>query len=632
LYRTVLTLYRHELLCIVRDRRTVFLVLLLPLFLTPFVVYISTRAHAAQSEASKQHVFRYAVDPAAADLLHQVEQQATLRMQAVPSNDPRRDLQRGRLDFYVRQVPGSVPRVALFYRGNDPLAPVVSEEIKGGLEAVRQKRRMALLPALPTPVPVVEVNVATAEETAGSHVGPLLTVIVVLLTLSGAASAAGDVVSGERERGTLETLFTTAVRREDIVVAKLMAVVTISLAAAVANVGGIGLGLGLHLVSLPAEVAASLSTLRCVELLFWYLPVVLLAAGLQLLVSARAPSFKAAQFYFQPILLGGLVLSLAGLLPALTLRSAIVLLPIAGLSVGARELMSGHADTVSLGLAWLVNLGAGVLAVQACLHIMMAEDFLLPVSDEPAALLAPQVRLRRHMVRWLAFFWVLIFLAGQSTDIKASVLFNMAVCLGGSLYIVHRYRLDRGAVLALRPVHAGVFLAVLVGAPAGAVVASDVFDLVSHVLPIPPGYLEAFAKMGGNDVPWWQLLIGIAVLPGVCEEVLFRGLAVYAWQTRLRPAWLCVAVGAAFAFFHFDIYRMAPVFLLGVILTGVRIMSGSLFPGMLWHMVNNSLALSATAFDHPPAWAHVAAPLVLGAALLVIRGLGSRQKISQGVR
>ena len=55
-----------------------------------------------------------------------------------------------------------------------------------------------------------------------------------------------------------------------------------------------------------------------------------------------------------------LVPALAAFLPGLELRSPVVLVPIAGVAVGVKEILIGAGDPPMLLLTWLVNAGAAV--------------------------------------------------------------------------------------------------------------------------------------------------------------------------------------------------------------------------------------------------------------------------------
>ena len=76
---------------------------------------------------------------------------------------------------------------------------------------------------------VEESNMATSGQVTGSAVGRFITLFLVMMMFTGGAVAAMDIIAGEKERGTLETLLTTAAGRGDIAAAKQLAITSVAL-------------------------------------------------------------------------------------------------------------------------------------------------------------------------------------------------------------------------------------------------------------------------------------------------------------------------------------------------------------------------------------------------------------------
>lgn len=90
--------------------------------------------------------------------------------------------------------------------------------------------------------------------------------------------------------------------------------------------------------------------------------------------------------------------------------------------------------------------------------------------------------------------------------------------------------------------------------------------------------------------PWWALWPFIALLPGLAEELFFRGLV----QRPLGFGWSAVLVsGLFFAFFHIDPHHVAGVIPLGIWLAWTAARSGSTVTTMAAHVVNNTAALAS---------------------------------------
>jgi membrane protease YdiL (CAAX protease family) len=94
------------------------------------------------------------------------------------------------------------------------------------------------------------------------------------------------------------------------------------------------------------------------------------------------------------------------------------------------------------------------------------------------------------------------------------------------------------------------------------------------------------------DAGWSRtlLVLVVSVLPPICEELAFRAGLQSALLFR-RPPWLAIGLSAlAFAAFHLDPVRFGGVLLLGLFYGWLAWRTGSAFPSMVAHAVNNSTA------------------------------------------
>ncbi len=81
-------------------------------------------------------------------------------------------------------------------------------------------------------------------------------------------------------------------------------------------------------------------------------------------------------------------------------------------------------------------------------------------------------------------------------------------------------------------------------------------------------------------------VICMAIVPAICEELLFRGFllsSVRKWKPWAAVLFTGVLFGAA----HLDIFRFFPTALLGIFLAYIDLKTGSIFLGMLFHFFNN---------------------------------------------
>lgn len=131
---------------------------------------------------------------------------------------------------------------------------------------------------------------------------------------------------------------------------------------------------------------------------------------------------------------------------------------------------------------------------------------------------------------------------------------------------------------------------------------------------------ELVARDGGE---FFLLLALAAVTPAICEELLFRGLLLRTLLRRHSPALAIGASASTFALLHWTpeaAARVAPTFVLGLLLGWVVWRSRSLWMGMLVHGVYNATLLAAAAWSLGPGLARPEAPptavLLVGIAML----------------
>jgi membrane protease YdiL (CAAX protease family) len=108
----------------------------------------------------------------------------------------------------------------------------------------------------------------------------------------------------------------------------------------------------------------------------------------------------------------------------------------------------------------------------------------------------------------------------------------------------------------------------------------------------------------------------IAVLPGLCEELVVRGVLL---PSLTRPLGTLGAIGSSaflFAAMHLDPYRFLFTFTVGFVLGLLRLRTGSLGPPILAHVTLNALTFALAPLVDDPAQPYTPQP-ALGLACLV---------------
>lgn len=87
-----------------------------------------------------------------------------------------------------------------------------------------------------------------------------------------------------------------------------------------------------------------------------------------------------------------------------------------------------------------------------------------------------------------------------------------------------------------------------------------------------------------------QSILLVGIIPGVCEELLFRGGLMSAWEARGRKTALLLST-VLFALLHGTIAGLPTQLIMGFVLGYILILSDSLFVSMTYHITHNSFTL-----------------------------------------
>ena len=350
-----LALARRDLLEFIRDRRTLFVTLLLPMAMYPIlalssalgvrtalsdidsrtaptnlVVVLSGSPWDAQAFAA-----RVGGLPTPEEGRAKLDWPASVSFGFGSAEDARTAVEAGHADLWI-DVPERVLEdldgsgtISIEARGSDTkvLPPRVRDQftavMRGLADDARRRRidRVGLPETLLEPVAVSFTGKMDPPGTISTRsilptVAGGVFVLLAVLTMTGAFYPAIDAIAGEKERGTIETLLIAPCAAIDIVAGKFLAVWAVALATLVANVVSIALTTAVSLRFLPQGgpllPEGHLPIIVGVSLLA-FIGLSAVAAAMCLAVTTASKSGKEAQNTLTPVLLIASALAGAGL-------------------------------------------------------------------------------------------------------------------------------------------------------------------------------------------------------------------------------------------------------------------------------------------------------------------------------
>ncbi|HEY1898244.1 MAG TPA: ABC transporter permease [Steroidobacteraceae bacterium] len=314
----LLTVLRKELRENLRDRRTFLSALVIGTVLMPLLVamLVNLTVRRGQNQDNKPVSLAVVHAERAPNLLAQLRQ---YRIDVVPvdldDTAAREAVRRQQYrivlvipDNYASQLSQGLPAPLLLY--NDSSDAAGASDL-GRVRAVlgRESSEIARLrlmirgadPTIMSAIAVQDIDVATPTSRSVLILGTL-TYIILLTMLMGGLHVTLDATAGERERGSLESLLTVPVRREQLIYGKILAACVFMMLSLTLNVCAMALALRhVGLESLGMNVNLNVSTV--LKLIACCAPLAPLGASLMTIVAAFTRSYREAQTYVGLVLL-----------------------------------------------------------------------------------------------------------------------------------------------------------------------------------------------------------------------------------------------------------------------------------------------------------------------------------------
>ncbi len=395
--------FTKEIKELLRDRKTLFFMVALPLLLFPLifggVAYFSGKVIKEAQEKTlnyaligAQYAPEFAAKMAARDDLLLIETTVTGADEAgikalvteqtvdfvlvVPENFSNDIITAGQLTLSLylndaglnnaqRRVYEVIDEIAIVNQADAFARLGVSEEIQVGLL---------------DPILIEKISTADKREDLGEKIGGLVPYLVFILCLQGAMLPATDIGAGEKERGTLETLLISPIPRNQLVLGKFFTIAFAGVTSAMITVGslfvwGVVMSQGMA-IKLLTEFMGAISALDFVLMFLMLIPVVAIFSAVLLSLSIYAKSFKEAQGYMTPLVFVVIVPIIIAMLPGIKLEGIYAWIPLTNVALAIKELIKGTMDYVALVPIFLsTTFIAGVL-IAFCTYWFKQEKVL----------------------------------------------------------------------------------------------------------------------------------------------------------------------------------------------------------------------------------------------------------------
>ncbi len=376
--KTILTVFKKELLDTLRDRRTLLTAIVMPALLMPVLMYGLSQLTASIMEKEENKKLKVALMDAPADFRSKLD---TAKFEIIPGidkemgrdqiladsldaligfhskyNERINDLKSGKVEMWFKST-------NIMVKGR--LTDIIDDYEKGILDS--RIVDLELTKDAIDPINLIRYDIAPKNEQIGQMVGGFLPYIFIIFCFMGCMYPALDLITGEKERGTIETLLTVPASKFNILLGKVLTIALVGLSAALMTILGLVAAVK-FLPDLPEDILEAMTNIVGIEfilLLFAMLiPMAIFFAGIISAMVVKAKSFKEAQSIVTPMSFLIIIPAVIALLPGIELDWTTVFIPILNVALATKEIVAGTIQPihyivvlVSLIILALVSVG-----------------------------------------------------------------------------------------------------------------------------------------------------------------------------------------------------------------------------------------------------------------------------------
>ena len=361
----ILSIFKKELIDVLRDRRTLFFMVVIPVVVMPVIIFISLKFQEYQNKKSEEKILNialvnesedtkirdYILNQKGVNLIEDID--ADSLEAGIKSDSLQGGLYIGR-DFLEKISTNQIGAVDIYFKSSD-LMSKAKRRINNALEQYKNEivtdrlSQFSIDKGLLEPIEIINRDMSTKKETLGKAIGGLIPYMLVMFIFLGAMYPAIDLGAGEKERGSLETLLSSPATKFEITMGKLMVVSLTGLASGLISVIGISFPL-YFLDNIPDQIKSTvleiISPFMIVSIVFLMIPIAIFFASMLLSISFYARSFKEAQSLMGPLNIAVFIPLMLTLGPGIEIDHVTALIPLVNVGLLTKEILAGSLEPI----------------------------------------------------------------------------------------------------------------------------------------------------------------------------------------------------------------------------------------------------------------------------------------------
>ena len=361
----IVSIFKKELIDVLRDRRTLMFMVVIPILITPLLVIGSIKFQEYQNKKSEEKILKIAFINESEDSLTKqllsdqkgVKLIEGVQLDSIESYIKSDSLQGGLYlgkGFLKKIKTNSSGDVKIYYKSSD-LMSKSKKRMQAALDIYKEKiiderlKQLNVDGQILDPITITNIDMATAKETLGKAIGGFIPYVLVMFIFLGAMYPAIDLGAGEKERGSLETLLSSPATKFEITMGKLLVVSLTGIVSGLVSVLGISSSL-FFIDKIPVQIQETISELinpfMISSIIILMIPIAIFFASMLLSISFYARSFKEAQSLMGPLNMVIIVPLFLSLGPGMEMDHATALMPLINVGLLTKEILAGSVELI----------------------------------------------------------------------------------------------------------------------------------------------------------------------------------------------------------------------------------------------------------------------------------------------
>ena len=361
----IFSIFKKELTDVLRDRRTLFFMIAMPVIVMPLIFIGSLKFQEYQNKKSEEKILNiaivnesddvqirdYILNQKGVNLIEDIDVDSL--EQGIKSDSLQGGLYIGK-NFLNNISTNQMGAVEIYFKSSD-LMSKAKKRINNALDQYKNKvvaerlLRFDIDKNLLEPLQIIDRDMSTKKETMGKALGGLVPYMLVIFIFLGAMYPAIDLGAGEKERGSLETLLSSPATKFEITVGKLMVVSLTGLVSGLISVVGITAPM-YFIDNIPDQIKSTvleiISPFMIISVIFLMIPIAIFFASMLLSISFYARSFKEAQSLMGPLNIIIIVPLMLTLGPGIEIDHITALIPLINVGLLTKEILAGSVETI----------------------------------------------------------------------------------------------------------------------------------------------------------------------------------------------------------------------------------------------------------------------------------------------